>query len=299
VVIVHWPDIALNRNRYLERIGGSLVTLGAMAVQRLRGSKVLWVTHNAGPHENRSTLLARIHMQLVSRLASGTISPSSTSREPVLARWPRVGLKPFLIVPISRFQAPLHDVRQVRSELRVGFGFAADDVIALIIGKIRPYKGVAEAVAEFVKGHNPRLQLLVAGQPADAEIAHRISAAAGSDPRVHLRLEHLGGREFDRLLAAADVVVLPYLEAENSAVAIQALSAGRPILATDLSLFRELRSLVGEEWVRLTNGMPVPEDYESAASSLGKLHGSPNLDWADEDVNAQRLVAWLGSRCGR
>ena len=53
-----------------------------------------------------------------------------------------------------------------------------------------------------------------------------------------------------RLFAAADVVVLPYLDISNSGVAMLALSLQRPVIGPSKGAFPELQAQVGTTWVR-------------------------------------------------
>ena len=81
-------------------------------------------------------------------------------------------------------------------------------------------------------------------------------------------------------IRAADLVVFPYSDVLNSGAAIFALSAGRPILASDNALFRELQHAVGPDWIQLIEGQLDGEQLShalKAARALRERGASPDL----------------------
>jgi glycosyltransferase involved in cell wall biosynthesis len=142
---------------------------------------------------------------------------------------------------------PLRDREEARREL----GLEPENTLLASVGTIRPYKEVPMLVRAFVEA-TPRIpdaRLLVAGRPASAELGREVATAAGPAP-VALELGWLDDDVMAGALAAADVVVLSYRRLENSGVALLALTAGRPVAATDGPAVRDLLDLVGDEWVR-------------------------------------------------
>ena len=71
---------------------------------------------------------------------------------------------------------------------------------------------------------------------------------------VTFRDQFLEDQDLVREVRGADLVAVVYDDMLTSGVAIYALSAGRPILASDTPFFRELRQLVGRDWVLLVEG---------------------------------------------
>jgi glycosyltransferase involved in cell wall biosynthesis len=107
----------------------------------------------------------------------------------------------------------------------------------LFFGRVREYKGVDDLLAAFsVLPADVAAHLTVAGRCDDPALRSRLSALAGSaGPNLVLRLEHVPDGEVTPLLAAADVVVLPYRRVSTSGSAILALSHGRPLIVPALA----------------------------------------------------------------
>ena len=147
--------------------------------------------------------------------------------------------------PMASHPLPMTEPRPLpdRNEARRAVGEEGERRIALFLGLIRPYKGVdllLEAVAQLPADSD--WTLIVAGEAwgdlgADIERRAREKDLAN---RVRMRLGWVPEGEVPALLAAADLVVLPYRAGSQSAVAPMALAAGVPVLSTRVGGLPEL-----------------------------------------------------------
>jgi glycosyltransferase involved in cell wall biosynthesis len=122
-----------------------------------------------------------------------------------------------------------------RATARRELGLPAEGRVALFAGLIRPYKGVdllLEAVARLPEAAGWRL--VVAGEAWGGlgPQLERRAAAPDLAGRVRLDLRWQSEEELRVLLSAADLVVLPYREGSQSAMAPLVLAAGVPVLST-------------------------------------------------------------------
>jgi glycosyltransferase involved in cell wall biosynthesis len=106
----------------------------------------------------------------------------------------------------------------------------------LFFGRVAEYKGVDDLLAAFLGlPDDVRAHLTVAGKCADPVLRSRLNTLAqASSAPVTLRLERVPDDEVAPLLAAADVVVLPFRRVTTSGSAILALAHGRPLIVPDL-----------------------------------------------------------------
>lgn len=152
----------------------------------------------------------------------------------------------------------------------------------LFVGRLEHVKGVDVLLRAFqrVVAEHPGARLTVVGDGADRA---RL-AAEHADPRVTFTGWLTAGQVAERV-AASSVVVLPSLWPENfPTVALEALQAGRPLIASRVG---GLPELVGPD-----NGVLVtPGDHDELARALNGLLGRP-------DVLA-RLGAGSAARAGR
>jgi glycosyltransferase involved in cell wall biosynthesis len=152
----------------------------------------------------------------------------------------------------------------VRAELRLG----ADDRLVVAIGNLYPVKGHAhliDAIARLAERH-PRLQLAICGR-GDLEGALRAQAQTrGIGHRVHL----LGLRsDVDAVLAAADLFALPSLSEGLPLALLEAMFAGRPIVASDVG---EVSTALGGKEAGV---LVPPADSPALASALDGLLVQP------------------------
>jgi L-malate glycosyltransferase len=130
-----------------------------------------------------------------------------------------------------------------RAEARRRLGLAGDDEVLAVIAQLTPWKGQADAVemATLLRGERPRLRLLLVGSAkftapgtrhdngAYAQQLERRVREAGLEETVRL----LGEREdVPRILAALDLLLLPSWREAFGRVAVEAMAAGVPVLAT-------------------------------------------------------------------
>ena len=153
----------------------------------------------------------------------------------------------------------------LREELRLGPG----DRLLVSIGNLYPVKGhghLIDALAVLADRH-PNLHLAIGGR---GELERALSARArdhGLEDRVHL----LGLRsDVSAVLAAADVFVLPSLSEGLPLALLEAMLAGRPIVASD----------VGEVGVALAHGeagiLVEPGNPAALAAAIDQLLHDPS-----------------------
>jgi glycosyltransferase involved in cell wall biosynthesis len=120
-----------------------------------------------------------------------------------------------------------------------------DGPLVALPGIIRPYKGADVLLAAWpaVRERVPDARLAIAGRPM-----MDVSALAVGQPGVTLLPRFLSDPELAALLAAADLVALPYRSIDNSGVVFAALALGCAVVMSDVGGFRELhrRDGVGE-----------------------------------------------------
>ncbi|MFL5755217.1 MAG: glycosyltransferase family 4 protein, partial [Chloroflexota bacterium] len=134
----------------------------------------------------------------------------------------------------------------------------------LCFGVIRPYKGLADAIAAVRQVDGARL--VVAGDPLEPVNGYR--AAAGD--RAEWRLGYLTDDEVQRTLGEATVALFPYRpELDQSGALLQALGAGVPAVAYDVGGIAEPVRRFG------AGRVVAPGDIDGFASAIRELLDDP------------------------
>jgi glycosyltransferase involved in cell wall biosynthesis len=134
----------------------------------------------------------------------------------------------------------------------------------LAFGVIRPYKGLADAIAG---AREADARLIVAGDPLEPMEAYR-AAALGLE--VDWRLGYLSQAEVDRAFGEATLAVFPYRpELDQSGALLRSLGAGVPAVAYDVGG-------VAEPIARFGAGRVVPSgDVEAFGAAIRELLDDP------------------------
>lgn len=190
----------------------------------------------AGLHHELSNFLFPASIEVASR-SKGVIVHNQFARDTLL----KFGVTtPITVVghPFQR-QARSSDPKVIREELGIAAGERVIGMFGFITEAKRPAV-VMEAFAEARK-ENANLKLLIVGESAPnvevSQLARRYGVPAGAIRTTGF----VADADFDRYLAAADVVVnLRYPTAgETSGAMIHILAAGKPVAVNDYAQFAE------------------------------------------------------------
>jgi glycosyltransferase involved in cell wall biosynthesis len=197
-----------------------------LATCRVLGVRVVWTAHNVLPHEPVFADDAAARRVLV------------RASDLVLAHGPAAlaGLADLGAVPGRSVVIRHGPVAAVPAAALRPPGDGGGPRRFLFFGRVQPYKGVADLLAAFAAlPGGVCAQLTIAGQCDDPLLAARLQdLARRCGQPVVLRLERVPELEMPALLAAADVVVLPFRQVTTSGSAVTALSHGRPLIVPDL-----------------------------------------------------------------
>lgn len=157
-----------------------------------------------------------------------------------------------------------------RERIRAELGCAPDDVLVGMVARVSRLKGTdlcVRAISQLL-ARNPRVRCFVAGGPVpgQTEVLDEVKQlVAGSPAPDRIRLLGLR-RDTPDLMAAMDLLVAPSRGGEGSSLTIiQAMFAGKPVVATDVGGNKELVA-------NGATGLLVPNgDVAALADALGQL----------------------------
>jgi glycosyltransferase involved in cell wall biosynthesis len=212
-----------------------LPVLDAIVVRllRLSGVRVATTVHDVLPHYPNawSPLVYRFFYRSFDRL----IAHSETARERLVELGARA---PILVVPHGVYDLyRLSDPGRQEARQRIG-GLGEKDFVVLFFGQVDERKGIAELldVAEQLGADSP-VKFLISGATkfalANDQLRERFQRAR-TWPNCRIVDKRIPFDEVEHHFAAADAVVLPYLEGTTSGVLKLAMAFGKPVVATDV-----------------------------------------------------------------
>ena len=114
----------------------------------------------------------------------------------------------------------------------------AEGRVVLAFGLVRPYKGT-DLLIEAMRGLEDA-ELWVVGRPLGVDLEQLRDQARRSSVRARFVSRFVADREIPAIFERADLVALPYRDAEQSGVLYTALAFGKPILVSDAGGFPEV-----------------------------------------------------------
>lgn len=191
-----------------------------------------------------------------------------------------VGLDPSRVhvIPHGAFDylTRLPEEKQLPAELE-----GAEGPVVLFFGLLRPYKGLDVLLDAFrrLKG----AELWIVGNPR-MDIAPLRAAAASAVSRVRFVTRFVEDAEVPAIFRRADLVVLPYRDAEHSGVLYTGLAFGKPMVLSAVGGFPEVAAGGAARLV-------PPGDADALATALAELTADSA---AREELTATARAAAAG-----
>jgi glycosyltransferase involved in cell wall biosynthesis len=245
-----------------------MAVFGAWAARRAGLPHVITM-HGGRYYASRA--YRRIAMRMAIRWSRGVVAVSESAGR---ALRQDMGLREHVVRVIPNGVVPAtvdHDAPPLRAEL----GLGPDDRLLLALGNLYAVKGhryLIDAVALAAASH-PDLHVAIAGRGGEEPELRAQAARLGVQDRVHL----LGFRsDIGRLIAAADVFVMPSLSEGLPLALLEAMFFGRPIIATGVG---EMPAVLEPD----AGVIVPPADAEALAGAIQRL--------LDDRESAARLGA--------
>jgi len=234
--------------------------------------------HDAGPQH-------RLAARVVLGRCQALFTHAAALEDDLVAAYPGIPTASHPLPPSAI--GPLPSTEEARTAL----GLPENRRVALFLGMIRPYKGVdllLEAVAR--QPAESDWLLVVAGEPWGnlGETLEEQTRRLGIEERVRLKLGWFPEAEVPTLMAAADLVVLPYRSGSQSAVAPLALDAGVPVLSTAVGGLPEVVRHGVDGW------LVAPESVSELANAFRQLDRPRLSALADGARDGHGRLSWDG-----
>lgn len=157
----------------------------------------------------------------------------------------------------------------------------AEGPVILCFGLLRPYKGIENLLEAFRQVESA--ELWIVGNPR-MDVGPLRELAAEAEGRVRFVTRFVDDAEIPAIFRRADLVVLPYLDAEHSGVLYTGLAFGKPLVLSAVGGFPEVAETGAARLV-------PPGDTAALAATLTELV-------ADEAARAELAAAATRAAAG-
>jgi len=265
-----WPNILREiRSRevhvlHLQWCKLPILDFWIMRMAQKRGLRIVYTIHHPLPEGNKSKYV-RMYRKLY-RQADALVVLSRVVKQRVLDSVDDSLADKIHVIEhgVLELAYPLPD----REEARARFNLEKDAEVALFMGAIRATKGIMDLIDGFnvARRDRPKLRLIIAGSPQQSFLPYRGQIERlGLSKLIQAHPRYISEQLKPAFFAAADVVVLPHRDLGQSAMGMEALAVGKPIIATRAGGLIE----VVEEGL---NGYAVPaQDPHALAGALCRI----------------------------
>ena len=244
-----------------------------------KGHRLVYTAHNVIPHD---TVKPPPNLAALYNIPQRIIVHSYALAQQMEETFPETSAR-LSVIPMGVLFEDVTDLS--RAEARRKLNLPSETPVALFWGLIEPYKGVECLIKAFslVARELPQARLLIVGRAnISIEPYQNLIQALNLSEAIYTRFEFVPTEEISLYFSAADLVVLPYLEASQSAVLLTAYRFGRAVLVTETGGLPE--TVMPER-----NGLVVPPNDETAlAEALIRLLSAPQT-LVDMGAASQKL----------
>ncbi|NUL48780.1 glycosyltransferase family 4 protein [Cellulosimicrobium funkei] len=228
---------------------------------RQNGGRLIWTVHNMVSHDARFPDEELRLQQSVANEAD-LIHVMSEDTPELVRGVLDLPAEKVLCVPHPSYLGAYEDYVS-RDQARLMLGLEPDEIVYVVLGAIKAYKGIERLLDAFTalleRSPKPR-RLIVAGSADQDESTQDLVRRLRMHPYVLLQDRRVPGDEVQRLLRAADLMVLPHERALNSGGALLGPSFDLPIVASDVGV---LPGLLPAEFTEFFDGPSAPDVSEA------------------------------------
>ncbi len=232
VLHLHWLNVVLADAKSVADANKLIAEFEAQLDRALAaGARLVWTVHNVLPHESYEQSAAiRVRNAMISRAELVHVMSPET----------RDLCRPYFDIPESKLVRAEHagyhghypDITS--SDLRREWGIAQGGQVGVIIGGIKPYKGLNEFAEHFINATRDRqreVTLIIAGKAGEDVMHSPLWKLAEMSSNLHVIPRMLTDEQVASLTTMADFTVIPYRNSLNSGALVLGLTFGKPILA--------------------------------------------------------------------
>lgn len=198
----------------------------------------------------------------------------------------------------------VHSIENAKQMLKID----SDTKVVLMIGYFSPYKNfekIIEIWPQVIKNYNGKVILVIAGKLrtiAYTDYRNMLFERINTSPAkeyIKVIRGQISQDSFDKIISAADVVVMPYKKISQSGIFANCMAFGKPVITsknkTMESIFSEYRTGImcesDEEYIENILRLLEDKDLYNELSLNAKRYVTEKVSWsivADKHINIYR-----------
>ncbi|WP_414620693.1 glycosyltransferase family 4 protein [Calothrix sp. CCY 0018] len=230
ILHLHWLHPLFVRSNWLKSLIRLTILITELYILRLMGVKIVWTAHNLKNHDSLYLKFDQICTRFIAKISHGIIAHSHTAKAEIIKTLDIKDRNKIFVVPHGNYIG-YYDNNIGRVEARKKLNIPNQKIVMLLLGSIRSNKGVLELIEAFKRLKQEKVELLVAGKPANKEFEQLIKQKISEHENIQLKSGFVPDEEIQTYMNACDVVVFPYQEILTSGAVFLAMSFSKPCIA--------------------------------------------------------------------
>jgi beta-1,4-mannosyltransferase len=229
----HW--VGCSRRSLVVTITYWVLILVGMLVLRCGRLKLAWTLHNITPHDSKWRIIDMLAYRLILSMTEVVFTHSNWAATQLRERYKWHG--EVIVIPHGNYVGA-YPRRKNPNAIRNRYSTPLNSKVFLFFGSLSPYKGIDKLIDAFKEIEDERIRLWIigsGGQSIQRELRNRIQG----HPRIIFDARFVPDDEVGDIIAAADVVVLPYNNISTSGSLVLAHSLGKPVVAPRMASIPE------------------------------------------------------------
>ncbi len=230
ILHLHWLHPLFVRSNWLKSLVRLTILITELYILRLMGVKIIWTAHNLKNHDSSYLKFDQICTTFIAKISHGIIAHSQTAKAEITKTLNIKDPDKTFVVPHGNYIG-YYDNKIGRLEAREKLNIPHENIVMLLLGSIRGNKGVIELIEDFKRLKRQKVELLIAGKPANKELEQLIKQKISEHKNIQLKSGFVPDEEIQIYMNACDVVVFPYQEILTSGAVFLAMSFSKPCIA--------------------------------------------------------------------
>jgi len=222
MVLIYAPRFLAVHFQWLPLSNYSNLEIYLLKLLLKRNNNIFLTVHNILPHDSNSEAIRKRYLRIYQLIPELVVHTDKTRR--ILIDQFRINNEKITTMPHGPLFAEMKTEGVKREEKLIG-----------MIGTIRPYKGVEDAVkiVSRLKEQGYKLKLLLAGKGPEEYTAHleQLIDRLGLESYVIREYRYLELKEMIKYFQSVRAVIAPYKRIDQSGAVITAISLGTPVIA--------------------------------------------------------------------
>lgn len=256
--------------------------LGAVGrAERLRnqGFNVIWTVHNVYPHDAKYIDVELEIQQKISDISTVVHTMSSASMNE-LKQYTNIDENKILISPHPSYTGSYPNYVS-KTEARSRLGIDGDEIVLVMFGAIKAYKGLLETLEAFdeLRRNHPlnRFRLIVAGKADESAAAREFVKRALSHPFVLIENQTIPNDRVQIYLNAADIGLANYTRSLNSGAVLLYGTFGLPAVVANTATFHTELDPLSTKFVSGDSSRDYANAISEAVQNIGSQEVADSL----------------------